>query len=443
MTKIDELMKKDGELCECGKRHFGGLHDCVIGENALSAIPELLKKYSAAHPFILCDKLTYAAAGEKICKMLDLRGILYTLHIIERTHPAPDERIVGEALMHCGNECDSVIAVGGGVINDTCKIISSARNIPDVYASTAPSMDGFASGSSSMERDGLKVSLNSKCPEAVVGDASVLANAPVHMIRSGIGDMVAKYVSIAEWRIASLLLGEYYCPTVAELVNESLSVCVKSAKAAVSGDHEAVCALTEGLVMSGIAMNYAGISRPASGMEHYISHIIDMRALEFGTPSDFHGIQCGIGTVITCQAYEMLREVKPDPERALRYVEEFSFEKWADHMRSRLGHGAEAMIAGEYRERKYDSEKHKERLKKIIDNFDEIIKISESLPSSKSITEFLRSIGHPVSGIEIGLSSEDMREAFLMAKDIRDKYVIGRLLWDLGLLEEFADRIKY
>lgn len=443
MIRIEELMKKDGECCECGKRHFSGLHDCIIGEDALSAIPGLLAKYSVSHPFVLCDRLTYAAAGERICAALDRDGIKYTLHIIERTHPAPDERIVGEALMHCGGECDSVIAVGGGVINDTCKIISSARNIPDIYASTAPSMDGFASGSSSMERDGLKVSLNSKCPEAVVGDASVLADAPVRMIRSGIGDMVAKYVSIAEWRIASLLLGEYYCPRVAGLVNESLDVCVRSAKAAVSGDHAAVCALTEGLVVSGIAMNYAGISRPASGMEHYISHIIDMRALEFGTPSDFHGIQCGIGTVITCQAYEMLREVKPDPERALAYVSSFSFKKWADHMRERLGHGAEAMIAGEYREKKYDPEKHKARLAKIIGNFDEIKKISETLPSSKSIAGFLESIGHPVSGLEIGLSRDDMREAFLMAKDIRDKYVIGRLLWDLGLLEEFSERITY
>lgn len=440
---LDWLMANDGFECTCGKRHYGLLRDCVIGENALLRLPELIRKYGGTHPFILCDTLTHAAAGERVEHLLADAGIPYTIHIISRIHPAPDEKIVGEALMYCDEKCDIVIAVGGGVINDTCKIIASAKGLTDIYVSTAPSMDGFASASSSMERGGLKVSLNSKCPDVVIGDAEILANAPVHMIRSGIGDMVAKYVSLVEWQIATLLIGEYYCPTVAEIVRSSLDVCVKAAPKAVKGDHEAVCRLTEGLVMSGLAMNYAGISRPASGMEHYISHIIDMRSLEFGTPADLHGIQCGMATLLTIQAYEKLRELRPDREKALAYVESFSLDSWFSHLEEQLGHGSRAMIDGEGREKKYDREKHAARLEKIIDNWDEIIRISKELPSSNDLREFFASIGHPVSGREFGLTENELREAFLMAKDIRDKYVIGRLLWDLGVLEEFADSVEY
>ena len=48
-----------------------------------------------------------------------------------------------------------------------------------------------------------------------------------------------------------------------------------------------------------------------------------------------------------------------------------------------------------------------------------------------------------MSGTEFGLTEHELREAFLLAKDIRDKYVIGRMLWDFGVLEEFADNICY
>ncbi len=440
---IDWLMANDGFECACGKRHYGLLKDCIIGENALLRLSEMIRKYGGTHPFILCDTLTYEAAGERVTKLLDAENIPYTIHIIQRIHPAPDEKIVGEALMYCGADCDIVVAVGGGVINDTCKIIAAAKNVTDIYVSTAPSMDGFASASSSMERGGLKVSLNSKCPDVVIGDAEILANAPTHMIRSGIGDMAAKYVSIVEWQIAALLLGEYYCPTIAQIVRASLDVCVNVAKDAVNGGHDAVCRLTEGLVMSGLAMNYAGISRPASGMEHYISHIIDMRALEFGTPADLHGIQCGAATLLTIQAYEKLMGLTPDKEKALAYVDAFSLDAWFDHLREQLGHGAEAMIAGEQKEKKYDKAKHAERLDKIFANYEEIKRITGELPSSAELRTFYESIGHPVSGKEFGLTEAELREAFLMAKDIRDKYVIGRMLWDFGVLEEFADTITY
>lgn len=429
---LNDLMAQDGFLCpECGKRHFGMMKDYVVEDGALKKIPEIVRKYGAKHPFVLCDRATYRAAGETVCDTLNAAEIPYTLHVIERETPAPDERIVGEAMMFCGNDCDMIVAVGGGVLNDTGKILAAAKNVPDMIVATAPSMDGFASASSSMERCGLKVSLSTKCPEIVLADPAILASAPAHRIRAGIGDMLAKYVSLVEWQIASVLVGETFCPFVAEIVNGALKKCREAAKAAVNGDREAVVAVMEGLVISGMTMNYVGNSRPASGMEHYISHIIDMRSLEFGTPADLHGIQAGLGTLLTVRAYEILMKQTPDEESAKKAVQNFNKNEWYAYLREKLGHGAEAIIAGEEREQKYGKEKHAERIRKIIENWEQLRKIVAQLPSSEELQAFMREIGHPVSCKEFGLDDKAIGEAFLMAKDIRDKYVLGRIIWDL------------
>lgn len=432
---ITALISNDGFLCpSCGKHHLGKLRKCIIGDGVISSLPDVLSEFGASYPYVLCDENTYKAAGERVCAVLDSANIKYVLHIIKREHPAPDERLVGEAMMYCPNSCDSVIAVGGGVINDTGKVIASAKNVPDIIVGTAPSMDGFASATSSMERGGLKVSLNTKCPDAVIGDTSVLASAPKHMICSGIGDMLAKYVSLVEWQIARVILDEYYCPTVADMVKDALDTCVNSAKAAVNGDKAAISAVLNGLVISGLAMNYAGVSRPASGMEHYISHIIDMRALEFGTPWDLHGIQCGIATLETVRAYEKLVTIKPDVESALSHAREFDLHKWNEHLRKKLGKGAELIIAGDAREKKYDTAKHEARIRRIAEKWDEIKEIIRTLPSSHWLEEFMRDIGHPTSFSELGLTENDTADAFTMAKDIRDKYVLGKLMWDMGVM---------
>ena len=108
------------------------------------------------------------------------------------------------------------------------------------------------------------------------------------------------------------------------------------------------------LIIGGIAMNFAKISRPASGMEHYISHVWDMRGLSMGTPVETHGVQCAIGTLYTAKLYEMLKSVTPDKEKALRYVEGFEVEQWYQELSAFMGSGADAMIALDKKEQKYD-----------------------------------------------------------------------------------------
>lgn len=443
-TTIESLIENDGFICpECGKQHFGKLKNCIIGEDVLLKLPNIVKTLGT-HPFILCDKDTYAAAGEKVCKLLEEAEITYKLHIIERKEPAPDDRTVGEALMWIDKSCDMVIAVGGGVINDTCKIIAAAYDVPDIIVATAPSMDGFASATSSMERCGFKISVDSKCPDVVLGDTSILSSAPKKLIASGIGDMLAKYISLTEWQLGKIIRGEYYCPFIAGLVSSSLDEVVKNGEAALNNDNSACEKVMRGLVLGGLGMNYAGITRPASGMEHYISHCFDMRALEFGTKAELHGVQCAFGTLMTIRAYESLREKLKngiDRKHAIDSVAAFSRDEWFDKLRENFGGGANAIIENELREDKWNKANHEKRLDHIIAHLPEILEIISALPSSDSIKEFMQKVGLPTTAEELGATHDELRNAFIMGKDIRDKYVCGRLLWDLGLLEEITDEV--
>lgn len=425
--------------CSCGKVHKSSVKLILTENGAINRINKIIEEYGAKKPFILDDVNTHRAAGERICHLLEENGISYTLFTFADKALKPDEKSVGSAVMHFDSECDIIIGVGSGVINDIGKILSSLTGKPYIISATAPSMDGYASATSSMELGGLKVSLKSRCPDVIIGDIDILKNAPEKMLKAGLGDMLAKYISICEWRIANLIIGEYYCEYVAEIVREALKKCVDNSAGLLKRSDDAVKAVFDGLVKGGMAMEYAGVSRPASGAEHYISHVWDMRGLAFGTKTELHGIQCAIGTLICAKIYEQLKALSFDKEKALGYARQFDTEKWNKQLREFVGPGSEAMIELEKKEQKYNVQKHAKRLEKIIQNHDRILEIiNEEVPPAHEIEKILDLIGAPKSCSEIGLSDDILPMTFKAAKDIRDKYVLPRLCWDLGIIDEIS-----
>lgn len=441
-VSLEELIEAGGFDCECGRYHSSGTGRIVIEQGAISRLPELIAECDAKKIFLLSGHDSFAAAGEKVCEVLEEAGITYSKYVFPVSPVTPTEYSVGAAVMHFDFDCDLIIGVGSGVINDIGKILAHATGRRYMIIGTAPSMDGYASATSSMERDGLKISLDSTYPWAIVGDLDILCKAPMRMLQSGVGDMLAKYISLAEWKISHALIDEYYCPVVAALVENALEKVVSAAPGLVKREPEAVKAVMEGMVISGIAMKYAELSRPASGVEHYFSHIWDMRALAFeDAKADLHGIQCGIGTLYSLKVYEYIRQIRPDAAPALSYVQAFSIDDWNRSLIEFVGPGAEAMIAAEEREGKYDVEKHSRRLTLILEKWEEIMAIVDSLPSYREVYSMMKSIGAPVSASEFGYTKEQIRTTFTMTKDIRDKYIASRLLWDLGLLEDAADSV--
>lgn len=425
--------------CPCGKLHTAAVADVTVGSGAVKRLPEFVKRYGSK-PFVIADVNTWQAAGEPV--RAALADIPYGCYIFPQKALEPDERAVGAAFMHLDKSCDVIVGVGSGVINDICKIVSNVTGKPYIIVATAPSMDGYASATSSMSMDGVKVSLNSRCADVIVGDTDILKTAPDHMLKAGLGDMMAKFVSIAEWRIANLITGEYYCEEVAQLIRSALQKCVDNAQGLLRREEKAVEAVFEGLVIGGVAMAYAGVSRPASGVEHYFSHVWDMRGLEFGTQVDLHGIQCALGTHLAVKLYEQVKKITPDREKAANYVQDFSYEDWAQELREFLGSAADTMIALEAKEGKYRKDHHEARLEIILNNWQKILDILEQeLPSLSQLEEILDAVGLSWDTACIGVDRETARQTFRATKDIRDKYVLSRLAWDLGILEALCKLI--
>ena len=433
---LDQLIDPRGHACACGRTHKVSMDYLRIGPGAVRYLPDALRAVGGTKPFVVCDVNTEAAAWDSVRAVLDGAGVPYTLYRFPMEHVEPDEYAVGSLTMAFDPSCDCVMGIGSGVINDCCKVLCHAVGKKQLIVGTAPSMDGYASNSSSMIRERIKVSLYNAAPAAILCDIDIIKNAPMRMLWAGFGDMLAKYVALCEWRISNLVTGEYYCENIAGLMRESLRKVVENAPGLKNRDEKAVQATVEGLVLSGIAMSYAGISRPASGLEHYFSHLWEMMCLDRGKPYELHGIQVGVGTLLTLRLYDKIRNMTPDRKTAEAFMAGFSNDEWEAMIRRVFGKAAEAVIRQEHETfHKNDPARHARRLDNIIDGWSEIQRfIAEELPETETIAGLMRDLGMPMEPADIGISRQDTEDAFIASRDIRDKYLTSSMLWDMGLL---------
>ena len=62
--------------------------------------------------------------------------------------------------------------------------------------------------------------------------------------------------------------------------------------------------------------------------------------------------------------------------------------------------------------------------------------IEEELPTSAELEKLLDTIDAPKTMADINLDESILGMTVKASKDIRDKYVLPRLMWDLGILDE-------
>ena len=440
---LKELIRPEGFDCECGRHHVCALQYLKIGRGAVESVPEMLAAMGKKRPFVVCDQNTYEVAGRRVCEILDRAGVEHGLYVIPGKRISPAEWEVGSALMHYDPRCDMLLGVGSGVVNDTCKVLAHAIGVPSAIVGTAPPMDGYASNSSSMEVNHVKVSLYNHAPVGILLDSEILAQAPMRMLWAGLGDMVAKYIAVCEWRISHIVTGEFYCESIAQMMRSALKKIVDASDGITKRDPDAIQSIAEGLVVAGMAMAYAEISRPASGLEHYFSHMWEMMALERGVPYDLHGIQVGVGTVLSMKLYRKIRQIQPDRAKAEAHMKAFSRADWEAQVRRIFGKTADEIIAIEDKTHKNDPARHAKRLDNLVNHWDEILKIiDEELPDYDALYQTMAKTGMPMRPSEIDVPMDDVVNAFIGARDIRDKYLSCSFLWDLGLTDEFAEYLR-
>ncbi|MCL2188234.1 MAG: sn-glycerol-1-phosphate dehydrogenase [Defluviitaleaceae bacterium] len=288
--------------CPCGREHTAPPMRVEIGEGFLAKTAELLYDFPR-NVLVVADKNTLNAA-EGILDVLKSGGFECTVKCYENMRTADIKEV--EEIEVLAQGCDGVLSVGTGSLNDICRLASFNAGKKFAIFATAPSMDGFAANAAPITFNNFKKSVLCHAPMVIIGDTRILAAAPVELKAAGFGDMIAKYIAMADWRIAHLTDGEYYCPRVAALTKAGLEKIMHVAGDVQNNNPQAAAVIMEGLVLSGLAMTLTNLTRPASGAEHVVAHFWEIKKLEKGLPSDFHGKKVGVATILIASMYHLL-----------------------------------------------------------------------------------------------------------------------------------------
>lgn len=202
---------------------------------------------------------------------------------------------------------DVLLAVGSGTVHDITRFLAHRRGLPFVSVPTAASVDGFVSTVAAMTWNGCKKTFPAVAPVLVVADSDIFSRAPHRLNASGFSDLLGKYTALADWKIAHAVTGEYLCERVCDLEYEALRVVCGRLGEIREGGREACEQLMYALLLSGLAMQMVGNSRPASGAEHHMSHLWEMEVIN-GHVDYYHGEKVSVGLVLSSGIYHRAAE---------------------------------------------------------------------------------------------------------------------------------------
>jgi glycerol-1-phosphate dehydrogenase [NAD(P)+] len=206
------------------------------------------------------------------------------------------QAVVEQMLEGLGQPPPLVLGVGGGATLDVAKICAHRLERPFLSIPTLVSHDGIASPIAVLrDASGRRQSLGASAPFGVVVSLALIAEAPLASIRAGIGDLVSNLSALPDWFLA-IRRGREAGHDLAALLAEQAALSVyriERIETTYLRRRELIQQLVTGLILSGLAMDIAGTSRPCSGAEHLISHAID----QLERPATFHGEQVALGTL--------------------------------------------------------------------------------------------------------------------------------------------------
>ena len=435
---LDELVRPQGFDCTCGKRHSAAtIKFLTVEPGCISQLPQAIQKLGISKIFLIMGENGREAAGYRVMELLNASSCQFSFFCFPgKEKILPNEEAMAAIDLAFDESCDFILGVGSGVVNDLCKMAAYQRHIPCGIVATAPSMDGYASNSSAMELQGIKTTVYTTCPSLILCDTEIMRFAPMPMLCAGFGDMAAKIISISDWRIAHLITGEYYCEKIADLMLEAWEKVLSNVSGISRRDEYSIRQLSEGLILSGIASSFAGVSRPASGMEHTLSHLMEMFSLARGRQPASHGIQVAYGTRVALKLYRHVYEFEPSLERFDQAMESFSQTDWENSMRRVFGVQAEALIKASTASGRNMYSTAQRHFLMAKEHWQDIRKIAASVLSrEEKLVRALDIMGLPeICHPELlGFSKADINNAVIYSRDLRDRYILTSLCWDIGM----------
>jgi len=404
--------------CTCGRKHSCDIRCVCIETGAIKKLTPLTARYTSV--LVVADENTYAAAGAQVMQALQgkqRRQVIFS----GKTVLLPNEEAIGEITANL-RDAQLIVGIGSGVIQDLCKYVAFEKQLPYYIVATAPSMDGYASTGAAMILGGMKVTVAAKVPEVILADPQVLNNAPMDMIQAGYGDIVGKYSALNDWRLSQIVNGEYFCQWIYDLTMQMVEQTLSLAQGLLKREAESVRVLMEALVVVGVAMSFAGSSRPASGSEHHLSHFFEITGIVHDKPYFSHGVDVAYSTVVTAQLREQLLS-KPWPQVQYR-PDRAAYEAEIARIYGSVARGCIDLQdkVGRYEMDMLPTYREKEaQIRKVLSEMPKASRIQKLLEDVKlDMTEFYHLYGQ-----------EKLEDALWYAKELKDRYTVLWMYYDL------------
>ena len=420
--------------CECGKTHTIEPREVVYTHGAADEMPAICARAAAGRRVsVFMDARTRKVAGADVCRTLAEAG----WQVAELLVPDPAagrspvcDDVTKSRLAQALDETDLIVSVGSGVVNDLGKWLAAEREMPFVCFATAASMNGYASANVAPTVEGVKTLVRARPPFAVVADPKIIENAPSNMTASGLGDILAKSVSSADWYLNHLLFGDYYCTRSVGLIADIEPLYLRHPEDLKHRRPTAVQALFHGLLLTGVAMTMAETSSPSSGGEHMIGHTLDMMSSVDGVEHDLHGRQVGIGTVLASELHRRVLALDSlELTEPCTSVDEPFWGKLAAVVAGHYADKAERLsLARDKLAQGNTWQRIRERLRKM-------------LRSPDAVHRCLSRAGAACRAEHIGCDKQRLLTAFLHGHEIRSRFTILDLARLVGVMPQAAREI--
>lgn len=244
------------------------------------------------------------------------------------------------------------------------------------------------------------------------------------LLRAGVGDIVAKIPARMDWILSHIVTGEYICDFVWNDMKDLLKEILLKSKDILNRERNAIKTLMEAHLVSGINMVIMGNSRPASGAEHMVSHLIEMFHEEKEEMPPFHGLTVMIGVFVSMKAYEALVEKKEIPlkdysieERRKELLELFEERKVEEFLKT-------------YAEKKFpkiEADIVREPMESIYKEF---------FPHLKRTLETI-----DVNSVINSYSKDFLSRVVRLANTIRDRFTVLDVFDEMKILKNFSEMV--
>ena len=330
-------------------------------------------------------------------------------------------------------EYDNIICIGSGSVIDLCKFISNQNNQGlFVYLS---SLSAAATTSTvSLTEDGIKISVKSKIPEAIIIDLDNLKIAPARLLRSALGDVLCRTTCQVDWLTSHLLLETFYDETPFAFQYEDEKILLNHSQKILTGDEETLAALSRMTLLNGIAAIIIGSTHAGSMGEHLISHYIDM-FMGDEHPGSLHGEQVGIATLLLSKMQNDILNSSKTPQFLEINYDLIIFENI-------FGKDAGSNLHKQFQNKLFTQKSLTDINKKLIENWSDYKKtiIKFAVHTDKIKKSFIN-CGAACTNGDLNIPDDFFQNAVENAYYLRDRFSYLDIMQYLGCIDKYSKNL--